>query len=157
MKHIKKTVLGVSTLALVVLFTTAMISRSVDKIPVKAKTTLIDKKDRVQLSSRGRLFVHENLTKPLARRYKVNLKRQMISRCPSGLRYAIYESPAEASPYFVGKMRLYSGCKGKVVCEFRVNTSEDKIEVFQEDKQRYVAVSNWILASSSTTQQAQKN
>ncbi|WP_299453541.1 hypothetical protein [uncultured Microscilla sp.] len=159
MKHIKKTVLGVSALALVVLFTTAMISRSVGKIPVKAKkTTLIDKKDRVQLSSKGRLFVHENLTKPLARRYKVNLKRQMISRCPSGLRYAIYESPAEANPYFVGKMRLYSGCRGKVVCEFRVNTSEDKIEVFQEDKQQYVAVSNWILASSSTAaQQAQKN
>jgi hypothetical protein len=150
MKQMKKAILGVSALALVVIFTTAMVSRNIEAPQLKAKKVVLsDIKDKMQLSSKGRKFIHEKLMKPLAKRYKINLKRQMISRCPSGLRYRMHESPSESNPYFVGKMRLYSGCRGKVVCEFRVNTSEDKIEVFQEDKQQYVTASNWILASSS--------
>lgn len=147
MKQIKKTILGVSALALVVIFTTAMISRKTEAPQLKAKKVVLS--DKMQLSSKGRKFIHEKLMKPLAKRYKINLKRQMVSRCPSGLRYRMHESPSESNPYFVGKMKLYSGCRGKVVCEFRVNTSENKIEVFQEDKQQYVTASNWILASSS--------
>lgn len=156
MKQMKKTILGVSALALVVVFTTAMISRSAEISQLKSKKIVLnDKKDELRLSSKGRKFIHETLMRPLAKRYKVNLKRQMISRCPSGLRYHMQESPSEANPYFVGKMRLYSGCRGKVVCEFRLNASEDKIEVFQEDTQQYVTASAWMLASSSATQQAQ--
>lgn len=159
--NFKKNIVLMSALALVIVFTTAMISRNTATSATKRskKVVVKDTPGRKSLSEKGRRLVHRTLMKPLSKKYKVNLKRQMVSRCPSGLRYYMSEGPSEANPYFEGKMRLYSGCRGKVVCEFRVAASEDRIEVFQTDEKKYVTVSNWILANAGVpaTQQAQKN
>ena len=157
--NLKKNIVLMSALVLVIVFTTAMISRSTETVNTESskKSVVKAKFDRKSLSERGRKLVHETLLKPLSRKYKVNLKRQMVSRCPSGLRYYVQEGPSEANPYFAGKMRLYSGCRGKIVCEFRVAASEDRIEIFQADQKKYVTVSNWMLASAPASQQAQKN
>lgn len=141
--NLKKSISLLSALVLVVIFTTAMVSRDTYKAPVK-NTEKKQVSARKGLSEKGRSFIYQALTKPLAKKYNINLKRRMISRCPSGLRYYVYESPSEANPYFLGKMRLYTGCRGKIVCEFRVTASEDRVEIFHNKKKKYVSVKRWV-------------
>lgn len=142
--NLKKSLSLLSVLVLVI-FTTAMVSRNTNAYETPIKNT--EKKEVLTskgLSGKGRSFIYRALTKPLAKKYDISLKRRMMSRCPSGLRYYVYESPSEANPYFLGKMRLYSGCRGKIVCEFRVNASEDRVEIFHNKKKKYLSVKRWI-------------
>lgn len=143
--NLKRSIVLMSTLALVIVFSTAMISRNTDNVSTKTEKVVPEKKKR--WTSKGRDLVWANLTKPLSKKYKVNLKRQVMSRCATGLLYRLKEYAVKNGNYFYGTMYKYSGCsKGKFICKFRVDATQSQIQIFDTKKRKYTNHSQWLMA-----------
>ena len=143
--NFKRNIVLMATLALIVVGSTAMISRHTENTPTKEEKVVPEKKTR--WGSKGHKLVWETLTKPLAKKYRISLKRQMMSRCPSGLQYRLAKYTVKKGNYFYGKMNKYSGCtKGKFICEFRVNTTQNQVQVFDQKTKKYTNHTQWLVA-----------
>ncbi|OJJ16351.1 hypothetical protein BKI52_34230 [marine bacterium AO1-C] len=148
--NLKRNIVLMAALALIVVGSTAMISRHTENTPTKKDRVVEDKvvpEKKTRWGNKGHKLVWATLTKPLAKKYKVNLKRQMISRCPSGLQYRLAEYAVKKGNYFYGKMYKYSGCaKGAFICKFRVNTAQNQVQVFDQKTKKYTSHNQWLVA-----------
>ncbi len=140
--NLKRNIVLMSALAVLILGSTAMISRS----DVNESDKVVPEK-KITWQEKGRKLVHKKLTTPLAKKYKVNLKRRVISRCPSGLRYRLKDYTVKKGNYFYGQMKKYSGCSGgKLICKFRVNAAQNQVQVLDEKTNQYTSHNQWLSA-----------
>ena len=96
------------------------------------------------LSERGHRLIQRDLVSPVRKKLNIKVRGEMFSRCPSGLQYQIVANVNDNSAYFGGVLRNYVGCEGNKVCRFRVNTNEDRLEIFDENNQQFISAQAWL-------------
>src|ERR1043166_6622508 len=92
-------------------------------------------------------FVSEKIVTPISKsRGTGNMKMSAFSRCPSGYQSRLagdYDS-AKVDRFVFGKVRLYKGCSGNNVCDFKVCVNKNIALVRTDDTEEFVTVKDWL-------------
>lgn len=97
-----------------------------------------------RITDKGRNLIHNQLRQQVYKKMDKKINSKSFSRCPSGLQYRILESPSLSSPYFKGILKNYQGCSARQVCMFRMDASEEVLEVFNKATNSYQNVNDWL-------------
>jgi hypothetical protein len=96
------------------------------------------------LTEKGHRLIQRELVSPIRKKLNIKTRGEMFSRCPSGLQYNVVSNASETMAYFGVSLRNYVGCDGKKICRFRVNASQDRLEVYDEAAQEFVVAQTWL-------------
>ena len=130
----------VTFLITVPLFTSAPINPS----PTPIETPTISQ-PTTELSDKGYNLLQAKLIDPLTKINNHGVAPQMFSRCGSGFSNVLDESPSANNPYFTGTIRYYVGCdEGLEVGKFRLNSTEDKLEVQDKTTKQFISPEKWL-------------
>jgi hypothetical protein len=97
--------------------------------------------------SQVREFVYKNICSPLRQADQekgINMKN--FSRCPGGYQSQIITNAdsVKVDNDVCGVIKVYRGCAGTYVCDFKVNVSKNTTLVKSKDMQEYVTVAEWL-------------
>ena len=125
------------------------IAKDLPQEPIPAEINLPDQE--YFMTEKGEDLIQNELITPLQNKLKIKHNAQMFSRCPSGLAYAILQNPDNPKGYYEGVVENYTGCTGERVCSFRLNATENELQVFHDEKNKFMSTKKWLKNPSGAS------
>jgi hypothetical protein len=97
-------------------------------------------------------YVRKNVCTPISKMEgNASVKMSSFSRCPSGYQPQVAgnHDSAKVDRFVFGKVRLYKGCNGNNVCDFKVFVNKNITLIRSNDKAEYVTVNEWLAAKKT--------
>ena len=114
---------------------------------VKKKQSVLSGKSGSEEYYEVRNFVQKKICMVLSKNdADAGIKLKYFGRCPSGYQSAIADArdSVKLDKYVYGKIKLYEGCRGNYVCDFKVCVNKNSAELKSAEMTEYVSVDEWL-------------
>lgn len=98
-----------------------------------------------RLSAKGEKLIEAEFFVPLRKIMKIDLKKEMMSRCPSSLYYLLSQLPDKNNQFSSGTVSFSTGCsEGEEIAKFKIDKAEEKLQILDISTQKYITPAEWL-------------